>query len=109
MGADVWDGGEVSEAGMVGGGEVGEEGTTAGGSANRSTREAVMGRGDGGGWVEVRQGVADMERIGGRDWPLEVEALFGGDGEAQLAEEVRGDGSDGCWVEGGVIVPTLNN
>ena len=53
MGADVWDGCEVSEAGMVGGGEVGEEGTSAGGSANGPAGEAVMGGGDCGGWVKV--------------------------------------------------------
>ena len=60
MGADVWNRGEIGEAGVVGGGEVGEEGTAAFWGANRSTGEAIVRAGDDSRWVEVGMGVADV-------------------------------------------------
>ena len=56
VGADVRDGGELFEAGVVGGGEAfGEVCTAAFGSTYGPTGEAIVGAGGLGGWVEVRE------------------------------------------------------
>ena len=72
----------------------------ASGGADGATSKAVVRGGDSGDCMEVREGVGDMEGVGGCEGPLEVDVLFDGDGEAEVAEQVVGDGCNGDGVEG---------